>query len=425
MSTLTPPRTTRGSAGAGAGSGSPGPRRELRERSGWGRAGRALLVTGLVVTAYGGGLATGVVGSAATNDQTGPMASASRGGVIDEAADRLMSQAANPVSRATLERAAIDGMLKALGDRWSRYFQPAEYQSFSQGLEGRYSGIGAWLRVDDAGRVLIASVQGSSPAAAAGLLAGDQVLAVDGASAADASLLDVTNELRGPAGSTVVLAVSRDGIRRELDITRADLSSDDVTVTRLRGQIVVIRVAAFSRGVGRQVRDAVATVPEGAGVVLDLRGDPGGLITEAVDVAGAFLDGGRVVSYEKRGEPTHELDALGVGQTTVPLVVLVDDGTASAAEIVAAALQDRNRAVIVGSRTFGKGSVQEPSTLSDGSALEITVGRYLTPSGRAIDGVGVEPDIVVRPSAGPAAAEGRAIEVLRGLVAASDTAGQG
>jgi carboxyl-terminal processing protease len=425
MSTLTPPRTTRGSGATGGGAGSPGPRRELRERSGWGRAGRALLVTGLVVTAYGGGVATGVVGSGANSEQARPAASTSGDGVIDEAADRILSQAANPVSRATLERAAIDGMLKALGERWSRYFQPAEFESFSQGLEGRYSGIGAWLRVDDADHVLVASVQDSSPAAAAGLLAGDRVLAVDGSSAVDASLLDVTNELRGPAGSRVSLEVSRDGIRHELDITRGDLSTDDVTVTRLRGQIVVIRVAAFTRGVGRQVRDAVATVPDGAGVVLDLRADPGGLITEAVEVAGAFLDGGRVVSYEKRGEPTHELDALGVGQTTVPLVVLVDDGTASAAEIVAAALQDRNRAVIVGSRTYGKGSVQEPSTLSDGSALEITVGRYLTPSGRAIDGVGVEPDIAVRPSAGPTAAEGRAIEVLRGLVAASGTAGQG
>jgi carboxyl-terminal processing protease len=304
-----------------------------------------------------------VVGWGATREPAGRAASTPGAGVIDAAADRILSQAANPVSRATLERAAIDGMLKALGDRWSRYFQPAEFESFSQGLEGRYSGIGAWLRVDDADHVLVASVQDSSPAAAAGLLAGDRVLAVDGSSAVDASLLDVTNELRGPAGSRVSLEVSRDGIRHELDITRGDLSTDDVTVTRLRGQIVVIRVAAFTRGVGRQVRDAVATVPDGAGVVLDLRADPGGLITEAVEVAGAFLDGGRVVSYEKRGEPTHELDALGVGQTTVPLVVLVDDGTASAAEIVAAAL-----AVLPSTRTTS-GVVTSPS----GPAVRVRV----------------------------------------------------
>jgi carboxyl-terminal processing protease len=160
-------------------------------------------------------------------------------------------------------------------------------------------------------------------------------------------------------------------------------------------------------------------------VVLDLRGDPGGLLTEAVEVAGAFLDGGVVVSYQKRGEPLHDLDAPGGGQTTIPLVVLVDGGTASAAEIVAAALQDRNRAVVVGSKTYGKGSVQEPMTLSDGSALEFTVGRYLTPSGRSIDGIGIEPDISVKSSLGSAVAETRAVEVLRGLIAATDTTGRG
>ncbi len=329
------------------------------------------------------------------------------------------------MSRATLERAAIDGMLKALGDRWSRYFQPTEFESFSQGLEGRYSGVGAWLRTDDRNHIVVASVQSGSPAAHAGLLAGDRVVSVAGAQTGDSTLLDVTNELRGPAGSDVDVVVSRDGRQLPLQVTRGNLTTDDVTVTRLQGQIEVIRVAAFTRGVGRQVRDATAHIPDGTGVVLDLRANPGGLLTEAVEVAGAFLDGGPVVSYEKRGEPDRELDALGAGQTTVPLVVLVDDGTASAAEVVAAALQDRNRAVVVGSRTFGKGSVQEPSTLSDGSALEITVGRYRTPSGKVIDGVGVEPDIAVRSSLGPIAAEGRAIEVLRGLVAASDTSSRG
>jgi carboxyl-terminal processing protease len=132
-----------------------------------------------------------------------------------------------------------------------------------------------------------------------------------------------------------------------------------------------------------------------------------------------------VVSYEKRGEPVHHLDAVGDGDTSVPVVVLVDEGTASAAEVVAAALQDRNRAVIVGTRTYGKGSVQEPRELSDGSAIELTVGRYLTPSGRSLDGVGIDPDVVVATRAGAATAEQRALEVLRGLVAAADVAQRG
>jgi carboxyl-terminal processing protease len=160
-------------------------------------------------------------------------------------------------------------------------------------------------------------------------------------------------------------------------------------------------------------------------VVLDLRGNPGGLLTEAVEVASQFLDGGAVVSYQRRGEPIVHLDALGHGNTAIPLVVLVDDGTASAAEVVAGALQDRNRAVIVGTHTYGKGSIQEPTTLSDGSAIEFTVGTYLTPSGRKLDGVGIEPDVLVSAKVGSVSTEERALEVLRGLVAASDTAQRG
>jgi carboxyl-terminal processing protease len=138
-----------------------------------------------------------------------------------------------------------------------------------------------------------------------------------------------------------------------------------------------------------------------------------------------FLSGGAVVSYEERGEPMRHLDAVGEGDASVPLVVLVDEGTASAAEVVAGAMQDRNRAVLVGSRTYGKGSVQESRTLSDGSAIELTVGRYLTPSGRSVDGVGIEPDVLVSSQLGAATAEQRALEVLRGLVAASDAAQRG
>jgi carboxyl-terminal processing protease len=161
------------------------------------------------------------------------------------------------------------------------------------------------------------------------------------------------------------------------------------------------------------------------GVVLDLRGNPGGLLDEAVEVASVFLDGGPVVSYEQRNAPDHVLNAVGDGDTTTPLVVLVDGGTASAAEVVAAALQDRNRAVVVGSRTYGKGSVQEPIELPDGSAIEFTIGRYLTPTGRVIDGRGIEPDVLIDVASEPEIAEQRALEVLRGLTAAIPTDEQG
>ena len=181
--------------------------------------------------------------------------------------------------------------------------------------------------------------------------------------------------------------------------------------------IARLTVPAFVRGVGREVRTALAQAPDG--VVLDLRGNQGGLLDEAVETASAFLDGGPVVSYARRSGGPVTLDAVGTGDEQVPLVVLVDGGTASAAEVVAGALQDRGRAVLVGSRTFGKGTVQEPRTLADGSALELTVARYRTPAGRSLEGTGLEPDILVAPGLARVVAERRAADVLTGLVADS------
>ncbi|HSN06540.1 MAG TPA: S41 family peptidase [Candidatus Angelobacter sp.] len=387
------------------------------------RARRAALVVGLVAAAYAGGVVTGVVGSR----EPAPTAASSSSGVLDEAASRIMADAARPVSRQQLDQAAVEGMLKALGDRWSAYYKQSDFSSFQAGLDGRYSGVGIWLRSTQDGQVYVASVQPGSPASSAGLLAGDRLTAVNGAEVAAEPLATVAATLRGKVGSTVPIELTRDGEALSVVVTRGALASDDVVVTRLKGGVEVVRIAAFTRGVGSAVRKAIASTDQGptTGVVLDLRSNPGGLLTEAVEVASAFLDGGAVVSYEKRGEPIQHLDAIAGGNTSVPLVVLVDEGTASAAEVVAGALQDRNRAVIVGSRTYGKGSIQEPTELSDGSALELTVGRYLTPAGRSLDGVGIDPDVLVSAKAGSAAAEQRALEVLRGLVAASEYAARG
>jgi carboxyl-terminal processing protease len=212
-----------------------------------------------------------------------------------------------------------------------------------------------------------------------------------------------------------------------MTLRRASVTDDDVSATTLPGNVLRLRVAAFTRGVGRWVRTKVrvAAAQHVRGVVLDLRDDPGGLLDEAVETASAFLAGGPVVSYQQRGEAPRVLNALGGGDTGLPLVVLVDGSTASAAEIVASALQDRGRAVVIGSRTFGKGSVQAPSQLSDGSALELTVGRYLTPSGRSLDGVGVIPDLDVPAGTTLAVIDQRATEVLSGLTADAGSSGRG
>lgn len=349
-------------------------------------------------------------------------------GVLDEAAARIAADAAEPVDRATLEKAAVEGMLDALGDRWSTYYDAADFAAYNAALEGRYTGIGVWLRQRVDGAVVVASVQPGSSAQAQGIRPGERVVGIDGTPTTGQGVAEVARRLRGQPGSTVRVTLDPgDGPVREVTVERVSITSDEVTADRLSGGVLLIRVASFTRGVGRQVRAALHADPDRAGVVLDLRDNPGGLVDEAVEVAGVFLDGGVVVSYDRRGKGTRTLQAGPGGDTATPLVVLVDASTASAAEIVAAALQDRGRAVLVGGRTFGKGSVQEPATLSDGSAIELTVGEYVTPSGRTIDGVGVDPDVTVDAgsTADPALAVRRALDVLTGLVASVPADGRG
>jgi carboxyl-terminal processing protease len=381
---------------------------------------RTLGFAALVVAVFVGGVLTGVIGSRQPQPATEPS-------VIEEAATRIHEQAARPIDREVLERAAVEGMLKALGDRWSTYFETDEFAAFEDALEGRYAGVGLWLRQSYDGEVVVASVQQGTPAADAGMLAGDRLVSVDGRALSGHSLADVVLALRGADGSRVAVAVRRSDGDQTFDLTRVPVASEDVVTERLAGNVLRIRVESFSRGVGREIRAALDREKGSGlqGVVLDVRGNGGGLLDEAVEVAAVFLDGGDVVTVERRGVASNTLEALGVGDVTTPLVVLVDSGTASAAEILAGALQDRNRAVVVGSRTFGKGSVQEPARLSDGSAIELTVGRYLLPSGRAVDHVGIEPDVQIPPDAVATLAERRAIEVLTGLTAAMSTPGRG
>ena len=346
---------------------------------------------------------------------------------LDETALRAGASAPSQAGRA-VDGPAVERMLHRLGDRWARFYSPREYEELRNRLEGRYSGVGLWLVTGDrargpgpATRVLVAGVRPGSAAERAGVRGGDAIEAVDGQDAARWDVSRVTAALRGRPGTPVRLTVARKDRRLRFSLVRAPVRDDDVTVSEVGHRARLIRVEEFTRGVGREVRDAVAGGSGGrgpaAGVLLDLRGNPGGLLEEAVETASVFLPGGLVATYERTGLPAQRLTVTRPGEPVGPVVVLVDGGTASAAEVVAGSLRDRDRAVIVGSRTYGKGSVQEPVELPDGSAIELTVGRYRTPGGRTLDGAGIEPDVPVPADHPPGAAEQRGKEVLRGLLA--------
>ncbi|OIK27218.1 peptidase S41 [Streptomyces malaysiense] len=309
---------------------------------------------------------------------------------VREAAARAMAEGTSPMEAA--ERA-----VSRSGDRWGAVYSEGEYQEFQDSLDGRYTGVGLLAARGPDGRIEITGVRPGSPAAAAGIRSGDRLRSVDGARADGLPVTEVVARLRGdaddaPAGTAVTLGLQRGTRAWSETLRRATLSTDPVSVRRLSARATLIRIAAFTKGTGAQVREALRAAPAGDGIVLDLRGNSGGLVTEAVATASAFLDGGVVATYDVGGAQ-RALRATTGGDTGRPLVALVDGGTMSAAELLTGALQDRGRAVVIGSRTFGKGSIQMPTELPGGSVAELTVGHYRTPSGHAVDGRGITPDL--------------------------------
>ncbi|MEU0588492.1 S41 family peptidase [Streptomyces sp. NPDC006132] len=368
-----------------------------------------LLFTSVLVA----GAATGALPQAdrkSPPDEAGSAASAGHHAAVTRAAEEALADGKSPMEAA--KRA-----VSRSGDRWGAVYSEGEYEEFEDALDGQYTGVGLWARSERNGRIAVTKVRAGSPAAAAGIRPGDLLRSVDGRPADGRPVTEVVSLLRGdaidaPAGTTVRLGLERGTRAWTETLRRTQLSTDSVTVRQVTGPVTVIRVATFTKGSGDQIRKALRQAPPG-GVVLDLRGNSGGLVTEAVTAASAFLDGGLVATYGVDGEQ-RVLHAEPGGDTTRPLVVLVDGGTMSAAELLTGALQDRGRALVVGSRTFGKGSVQMPSRLPDGSVAELTVGHYRTPSGRGVDGRGITPDL----EADEGALQ-RAESVLRGLATPS------
>ena len=324
--------------------------------------------------------------------------------VVDEAIRRVAHDYYRPVPAGRLSDASIAGLVASLGDRFSHYLTPQQFREFNS--PPHFAGIG--VKVDPQRRgLLIARVFDSSPAARAGLKAGELIVGADGRRLEGLSPEASTALIKGPPGTDVTLKVESAGkshrSTRDVRLTRATVSEPVVaseTRTVAGVKLGLVALATFSPGAHGEVAEAVRNeLHKGVkGLLLDLRGNGGGLVSEAQLIASLFVERGTIVSTRGRAQPSQTLSAVGdaiAGST--PMVVLVDSNTASAAEIVTAALQDHRRAVVVGTHTFGKGVFQEEEPLSNGGALDITVGEYFTPNGRNLGGGGVKQGAGITP----------------------------
>ncbi len=296
---------------------------------------------------------------------------------------------------------AIRGMVQTFGDENTAFIEPSRAAIFREDVSGSFEGIGAAVRMDEMGRLVIAEPFPGHPAAQAGVQRGDVVLAVDGVAVQGLSLYEAIGLIRGPAGSTVVLTLAREGVDAPFDVPveRARIEIEVVEAERLEGDIGYVQLTDFSRGATGKLAQAIRDLKaEGdlKGLIFDLRNNPGGLLDESILVSSQFIEEGVITIERLKGDKEQIFEAQSGGVALdVPLVVLVNRGSASASEIVAGAIKDNNRGVILGEQTFGKGTVQIPHTLSDGSEMRVTVAEWLTPNRKQISGEGIVPDIVV------------------------------
>ena len=317
--------------------------------------------------------------------------------------ERIRSQYVEEVDDGELIEAAINGMLQSL-DPHSSYLPPQDFSDMQVQTRGEFGGLGIEVSQEE-GFVKVVSPIDGTPADEAGIEAGDFITHVDGESVLGLNLDEAVDRMRGPIGSEIVITVVREGVDEPFDVT---IVRDTIKLTavrsRVEGETVVLRVTTFNDQTYPNLKDKFDEAVEEIGgldnldgVVLDLRNNPGGLLTQAIRVSDAFLDAGEIVST--RGRDPRDSDRFNAtdGDLTEgrPIVVLINGGSASASEIVAGALQDHRRAVVVGTKSFGKGSVQTVMPLQGNGAMRLTTARYFTPSGRSIQALGVSPDIIV------------------------------
>jgi len=333
-----------------------------------------------------------------------------RSAFVSDKSDPLVNQVLNllqkdyyrPLNRSQLVNKGLAGMVASLGDPYSHYYDPANYQGFLNQDNPHLSGIGVGVKADARG-LLVDDVFPGSPAAKAGLQRGDVIVAVGATSLASRPASYGSRLIKGRAGTPVTLTILRGKKTHTVKLLRAD-----IVVPVAAGQIVTyhgiklgaLTLTQFVDGAGAELKPQVEKVlHQGArGLILDLRDNPGGLLNEAVNVASIFIPDGTIVSTDGRAQPKQVYVARGGAiSTSIPMVVLVDRGTASAAEIVTGALHDRGRAKVVGTRTYGKGVFQEIEPLPNGGALDFTVGEYFTPNGTNLGGGGVKEGVGIKP----------------------------
>lgn len=300
---------------------------------------------------------------------------------------------------------AIKGMVDAVGDPYTVYQTPVQREVSDTDLRGSFDGVGIQVDVKDNRLTVVAPID-ESPAALAGIRPGDVVVQVDGASIAGKTLNDTVSLIRGQRGTQVTLTIARPEVPDPLTftLTRAEIKVDSVRTRLLDGGVGYMRISTFAANTGPETVTALKKLLEQApsGIIIDLRANPGGYLHSSVDVASQFMEAGSVVLYQVDGNgerKTYKAEAGGVA-TTAKIAVLVNKGSASASEILAGALRDSGRAILIGEKTFGKGTVQNVHQLSDTSGLRVTTAQWLTPSEAPIQGAGLLPDIAVAEAPG-------------------------
>jgi carboxyl-terminal processing protease len=360
------------------------------------RAALSLLIAACLVLPFSGCYQTQAV---TTPPSTRASTAAGETGVIDEAWQIIHDKYVQPdkINSPNMTSAAVKGMVAALNDPYTRYLSPQAYQLRLQDQKGKYQGIGVQVSSRSGKYTIISTIPGS-PAEKAGLTAGDTILAIDGQRVSDMSPEDAQLKVRGLAGTSVKLLVIHQTKTEpeEISIVRGDI--DLITVRfEMKGDIAYIRIYQFNERTDQELNDIMKnskSLTGATGIVLDLRSNPGGLVSTVVKVVSHFIDEGVVVyTIDNRGiKKSSSVNATGI-TTGLPIVILSDNFSASGSEVVMGALQDYGRATIAGTKTFGKGSVDRFFRLKDGSALYVTTGRWTTPNGRLIEGKGIEPDI--------------------------------